>query len=664
MKIIPFNSLKPESNKAANHFSFAIILFIFFSLLAPGFFKVEKITRLEAIPQESDDTAYRDLYIHRLEILEDSLSSILQLLESGEAWDKTSMMHQVERNRILLKSADFWLRYVDPIQYRKLNGVLPVEWEVEVFEKWEPPYRREGGGLFLAEESLSDEPSDPEALKGFFRNSLYALNAYKQDSNMRQLNDPGHFYFANRLFLQNLAVIYTSGFECPDTSRICSELLFLLHHTREIYAAYTKSYPPMGLSTDYMNLYFKMIFFVNSHQKSYSDFDHFVFIRDYVNPLHTLNAKRILELNLRSKSFQDYALNNRAESIFSKDLYRAQESLSLFKRAPAPVIRDLKILGEQLFHDPILSGNNMRSCASCHKPDHFFTDTLVATAMRFDQKGLISRNAPTLVNATTNHLVMFDGAHLSLKDQLKAVHQKVDEMNADEKTTMQELLSCPDYKKQLQLLVDKSSEETMSFDHVAEAIIAYYTSFDTARSAFDLAMNGQKEMSSAAIKGFNLFMGKAKCATCHFAPHFNGIKPPYTGNEFEILGTPVDTAFTKISPDFGRYTVHPVPEMKNAFRTGTLRNVERTRPYMHNGVYNSLEEVIEFYDKGGARGRGHLFEHQTLSAEHLNLTALEKSQLIQFLKSLNEHVSLPVVKPKLPECRSQILNQRIPGGVY
>ncbi|MBK8955443.1 MAG: cytochrome C peroxidase [Saprospiraceae bacterium] len=609
-------------------------------------------------------TPYQQLYFERLTALGDSVNHLLNLLEDKDISNYSNLESSLKAARKTLKAGDFFWRYIDPIQYRKLNGVLPVEWEVEVFEKWEAPYRREGGGFFLLEEQLGETHRDPDPMKLLLRKSKEAILAFRQDSNTRQLSDPGHFYFANRLFLLNLAVIYTSGFENPDTAQILPELLSMLHKTRDIYAAFALSHPAYLLPADYTNLFYRMIFFINSSQGVYSNFDHFTFIKDYVNPLYRLNAKRILELNLRSKSFNDYALNNQAPDIFSKNLYRAQENFFLFKRAAATTKAELIKLGELLFHDPLLSGNNLRSCASCHKPGQFFTDTATRTALTFDQQGLLARNAPTLLNAASNHLMMYDGLHLSLKDQLKAVHLNVEEMKGDVVTTMKELLSCSVYKNKLEALAAQSTEKKLSFDHVAEAIIAYYTRFDTSVSGFDKAIRGQTEISKTVKKGFNLFMGKAACGTCHFAPHFNGIKPPYTGNEFEVLGVPVDTQFTSLSPDPGRFGVHPVPEMRNAFRTGALRNIARTKPYMHNGIYNSLLEVIEFYNKGGAKGRGLSLDNQTLPEDHLNLTDSEKIQLLRFLESLNEDVSIQSTLPALPGCKTKELNQRAVGGVY
>ena len=139
--------------------------------------------------------------------------------------------------------------------------------------------------------------------------------------------------------------------------------------------------------------------------------------------------------------------------------------------------------------------------------------------------------------------------------------------------------------------------------------------------------------------GFNLFMGKAKCGSCHFAPLFNGTQSPqFSKSEAEVLGVPAkaDTVNAAIDEDFGRYTLNPYPQYKYAFKTTTLRNVAKTAPYMHNGVYNTLEEVMDFYNRGGGAGIGIKLDNQTLAAAPLNLSKKEIQDIITFLKTLND----------------------------
>ena len=136
-------------------------------------------------------------------------------------------------------------------------------------------------------------------------------------------------------------------------------------------------------------------------------------------------------------------------------------------------------------------------------------------------------------------------------------------------------------------------------------------------------------------------MSKAQCATCHFVPQFNGVKPPYIGSEFEVLGVPKDIAFKSLNDDKGRHGVNPADEMDHAFRTGTIRNIAYTAPYMHNGVFKTLNEVIDFYDVGGGAGKGLSVTNQTLSSDSLKLTAEEKQDLcFHLLQNLQVFISL------------------------
>ena len=123
-------------------------------------------------------------------------------------------------------------------------------------------------------------------------------------------------------------------------------------------------------------------------------------------------------------------------------------------------------------------------------------------------------------------------------------------------------------------------------------------------SRFDEYMQGNEQaLSRQELKGFNLFMGKAKCATCHFIPLFNGITPPkYVMSETEVLGVPPSLADSTLDPDPGYYSVIGVDAYKYAFKIPSVRNSEKTAPYMHNGVYQTLDQVMEFYNNAGAAG--------------------------------------------------------------
>jgi cytochrome c peroxidase len=165
-------------------------------------------------------------------------------------------------------------------------------------------------------------------------------------------------------------------------------------------------------------------------------------------------------------------------------------------------------------------------------------------------------------------------------------------------------------------------------------------------SSFDRYIAGDHQaLTSAQKNGFNLFMGKAQCGGCHFAPVFNGSIPPFFNRtEYEVLGVPGLSPSTKniSDKDLGRYEQFPISFYKRAFKTPTVRNTAQTGPYMHNGRYRSLFEVLDFYNRGGGAGIGLSSPEQTLSAKPLHLSKEEINDIVAFLEALTDDLK-PVV---------------------
>ena len=595
-----------------------------------------------------------------------NLLTVIKHTDIGTAEGVKKIKAQIATARISLKGLDFWLRYVEPIAYKKVNGPLPVEWETEVFEKFENPYKREGAGLSLAELYLEEENLNKDSLSALIASSLAATQIYLDDSIINQFQKHHHFFLANRLFLLNLSAIYTTGFECPDTSSIIPELRSMLRDVSLIYSSYNENFPGTPLTESYLDLYKKSIEFVKAQPGNFSQFDHFNFIRDFINPLFKINQELIKQYKVYTKSFIDYSLNNSSTSIFSKDLYFGQNSKGIFRRVTdKDALNEIEKIGKLLFYDPILSGNNQRSCNSCHKSTEYFTDTTLATSFQFDKKNYLSRNSPSLINSTYNHLLMADGKHISMQNQAKDVITNHQELGSNEKALLEKVLSCNEYKNAFKKFLKYTPQETeIGIEHITSALTVYYNKFSNYYTGFDDAMTNKKDIDVDAKKGFNLFMSKAQCGTCHFVPQFNGVKPPYVGSEFEVLGVPADTGYHSLSTDVGRFAVNAAPEMLNAFRTGTIRNAAHTKPYMHNGVFTTLEQVIDFYDAGGGAGKGLKVSNQTLRSDSLKLFPSEKKSLIQFIVSLTENIKFELAPPNLPASNIKLLNNRKVGGLY
>ena len=635
-------------------------------LLVIAFFSVTVFSLSFTLEPKKD---YHSLYSNSITGFRQEQTSLLQIISSSNLTsqaDRNKVRTAIHNSRTKLKSIDFWLRYFEPIVYRRINGPLPVEWENEVFEKFEPPYRREGAGLTLAELYLDEENPTTDSLTSLIKISIDGIATFEADSITTELDRPDHFFLANRLYLLNLAAIYTTGYECPDTGRIIPEMVMMMHDVRKIYSDFESDFPGTPLTSEFKSLYDAALTFVQKQPVQFSSFDHYSFIRDFVNPLFSINQKYIRDYGVVTKNFNDYSLNNAAESIFEKRLFNSQNTKGIFSLVEdESLLNEVKKIGKLLFYDPILSANNSRSCASCHKPTEFFTDTSQATAFQFDHQQKLTRNTPSLINSVYNHLLMLDGKHISLQDQARDVMHNPLEMNIDKDDLIKKVMSCREYKDAFKKFLKHTPEEKeVGIDHIISAITFYYADFSQYPAPFDDAMNRKIEMSENVQRGFNVFMSKSQCATCHFVPMFNGVKPPYIGTEFEVLGVPADKNYSKLSNDEGRYLVNPAGETMNAFRTTTIRNSTHTKPYMHNGVFDSLEEVIDLYDGGGGAGRKLAVPNQTLSSDSLRLTASEKADLISFIHALNENIIFETPPVQLPASTNKKLNARKIGGDY
>lgn len=614
------------------------------------------------------NTAYHDLYFSKLKALEDSFRSLKNTFKN-EDLNNDQHLHnaiaQVKGVRRLLKSADIWLRYLEPVAYMKLNGALPVEWENEVFEKFEPPYKRNGSGLSLMETYL-EEGATRDSLIKMADSSLLGTEIFQADSITRFLNKPDHFFYANRLFILNIAAIYTTSFECPDKDAVIPELRAMLKDTRNIYEAFNSSFPEYAITKAYMDKYDQLIRFADAQPSDINHFDHYRLLRDFANPLFAMNQKMIQQYRVWSVNFNDYTLSNEVASIFDKGLYEGQNIKGIYLPVDdSSSLAEIERIGKLLFYDPILSGNIKRSCASCHKTDEFFADHSYPTSLQFDPRYRLARNTPGLVNSIYNQLIMLDGKHYSLLNQAKNVVSNPQEMGDSFDQIIHNVMSCPDYAKAFKKFVKLTpNSPKLKIDHIVSTVILYYSKFSKYYGAFDRSINNHQMLDPEAIKGYNVFMGKAQCGTCHFPPQFNGVKPPYISSEFEVLGVPADSNYHSLSPDSGRALINPAYETMHAFRTPTVRNAFRTGPYMHNGVFSTIDQVIEFYDHGGGVGHKLKVENQTLPPDSLHLTTDEKNQLKAFMKSLDEDVIFESLPDALPRSKNNTLQNRVIGGEY
>ena len=285
-------------------------------------------------------------------------------------------------------------------------------------------------------------------------------------------------------------------------------------------------------------------------------------------------------------------------------------------------------LGKQLYFDGRLSKNNAISCAFCHNPGTGFADprqTSIGVG-----GGVGGRQSPTVYNTGLNHVQFWDGRARSLEEQaIGPIHNPV-EMAETHEHVVAKLGKIKGYQQQFRAVFGTD----VNLQGIAEAIAAYERTVLSTNSAFDKYVLGdQKAMDEAAVRGLALFKGKARCILCHNGPNF-------TDNQFHNLGVP---QVGPMKEDLGRFAVSRAEKDRGAFKTPTLRSITETAPYMHDGAFKTLEEVVEFMDQGGG-------SNPNLSplVKPLNLTAEEKSDLVAFLKALAGE-PIPFSMPKLPK---------------
>ncbi|PTS98518.1 cytochrome C peroxidase [Pedobacter sp. HMWF019] len=365
---------------------------------------------------------------------------------------------------------------------------------------------------------------------------------------------------------------------------------------------------------------------------NFDRFDRAAFMIRYANPLSRALQRLKTRLKLPDIRY-NRLLNQDAATLFDANAFNR----NAYTAEPGDSVTAEKVvLGKKLFFDPLLSGNGKRSCASCHKPELAFTDGLVKN-LDITGKKRIARNTPTLINAALQPRQFYDMRAPSLEDQAREVVQNPDEMHGDVQISAGKLWEDENYRKLFSLAYPGQGRMAIDTFEVMNALGAFVRSLTALNSRFDAYMQGEQQaMKKSELAGFSLFMGKARCGTCHYLPLFNGSLPPrYMQMEAEVIGVPQKRNAKQIDADPGLYGIQPEDFNKYAFKTTTVRNAARTVPYMHNGVFQTLEEVIDFYDKGGGTGAGIKVPNQTLDAAPLHLNKKEKTELIDFIRSLD-----------------------------
>src|SRR5262245_28389387 len=317
-------------------------------------------------------------------------------------------------------------------------------------------------------------------------------------------------------------------------------------------------------------------------------------------------------------------------------------------RADNPGTPEKVALGRLLYFDPVLSGANDISCASCHHPDLGFTDGR-GLAMGKGGHGVgparaggaeIRRGAPTIWNAAYNHRQFWDGRAADLEEQARGPITSSDEMDQKPEALVAELKAIPEYVRLFDEAFGGTAGSAVTFDNVTRSIAAFERTLVSDRSRFDrYAAGDPAALSPQERRGLALFRSlKTRCFECHGFPTF-------ASADFKVIGVP---DLPGHAPDRGRAETGAGAAYERAFKVPTLRNVARTAPYMHNGTFRTLDEVLDFYSKGGGRGAGLTLANQDDKIREFPLTASEKADIIAFLGALTDESRRPELPDRVP----------------
>lgn len=532
--------------------------------------------------------------------------------------------------RLDYKKIEFFLEYFFKSSAIIYNSAPKYEIE-EPYMEWQEPIGLQVIEGLLFEKNATVKKEEMQQQAAVVSSSASDLTAllYGFQANDKQLLE------SVRLELIRVIALGIEGFDAPLLKSGIDEAAASLEALQAILTPFLQI---QAGPTDSVSKYLAgSIGFLQQHP-DFDQFNRLAFLTQFALPLQRYLGFLISALKLEQNT-TGRVLNYEADNIFSSD------ALDIRAFPGAGDYRDtsLVLLGRQLFFERGLSGNNTISCATCHDPAKYFTDAL-PQSIGFDGHSPVRRNAASLLYAGFQYGQFWDGRAKSLEEQVKVVISNPQEMNGGAATVLATLQK-PEYEQLFRAVASKKDSAVL-LDKVAGSIAAFVRSLHPRNSRFDQYIQGKAvTLTTPEINGFNLFMGKAQCGTCHFAPLFNGLTPPlYQLSELEVLGTTKTDDLQKpaIDTDQGRFNVFPIEFYKGAFKTPTVRNVSATGPYMHNGSFKTLEGVIEFYNKGGANGLGLSMSNQTLSALPLNLSKDEINDIVYFLRSLEDTVQLPV----------------------
>jgi len=575
---------------------------------------------------------------------EQSLANFNEVI-SGENAASTKKSYYTLRNSF--KTIEPLLTYYAESEYNLyFNGApLPkLEPNVPAIVVLEPK------GMQVIDELLAEDALDFKALKiqaeGLMKNTkqtkkvLLGFNCNER-----------HLLEACRSQLVRTLSLGLSGFDTPGTANYLKDAISVNLTLKSILSHFKSKMK--ANDTVVFNLLNEFNLALEN-EIGKENIDYIYLIKQYINPLY----KSIKEFHISSGiehtaevNDQISPLNYYADNVFANDFL----NVTPFSKIHPLDDSEAKVqLGKTLFFDPILSVNLNQSCATCHNPKLAFTDGK-PKSIGTSNENTFQRNAPTLINSIYTNQFFYDMRSTKLDLQIDHVIYNKDEFNIDYTELKKRLESSEAYTQMFKTAYPKNKGMVNRYT-ITNTLTQYVSSLTSFNSVFDKYMRNEIDhIDEDVYAGFNLFMGKGACATCHFVPVFNGTVPPaFKDSESEILGTLAVNDFENpvLDNDPGRSKNGDIRQDSEiyyrSFKTPTVRNAGLTVPYMHNGVHNTLKEVMTFYNNGGGAGMGLEVPYQTLAPDSLGLTGKEIEQLITFTEALTDTTNLTAIPKNLP----------------
>ena len=621
------------------------------------------ISSKESYPSE----AITQLYFKKLTGVSSKLEKFQKQLIDQKKSDEKLLRTYLEIRKSY-KEIEFIAEHMDQSYIKKfINGaplptVVPHIPELNVHEP---------EGLQVIDEFFAEDKLNREEMVGFV--VLLLKNMRRMEHYHQQIKLTDRLFFeATRNQLIRIATLGITGFDTPGTASGLKDAKASIEFIKQCFSFYENFENKSSESKrkEVIQALDKAITYLEANQ-DFETFDRFGFIKNHINPLYKLILEYHLETGIETIdeiTNAKQAVNYLSTNIFAKDFLNTSFYID---QTDGLDYSEAEALGELLFFDPILSANNKRSCASCHQPQKAFTDGQ-KKSLAFNFEGELKRNSPTLVNAIYADRFFWDLRSLEIESQVEHVVHSHDEFNTNFIDMAVKISKSNEYKERFETVFPKLQKPINKYT-ISFALAAYVKTLTSHQSKFDKNIRGEEKTFTKEEKlGFNIFMGKGACGTCHFAPTFAGLVPPlYRENESEVLGVPLqpDTINAMVDTDEGRIASGVIKEAapfyKYSFKTVTVRNIALTGPYMHNGVYESIDEVIDFYNRGGGKGIGIHLEHQTLPFDELSLSKKEQAAVKAFLLTLTDTSGLTHVPNKLPVFENQKdWSDRKIGGEY